>query len=149
MTFQNQLISFIDTVPSLVLFKTPTFNKEGLGIQKGLVLFDKKNTDINITSLALDGDSVDVLGFGAIDLKKDRLRVELELKILKSASQIISKIPILNQVILGKDMSISTAILVEGSLQEPKFSTQIFKETIKLPFNLIKNIIEIPSTWFK
>lgn len=149
LTFQNQLISFIDTVPSLVLFKTPTFNKEGLGIQKGLVLFDKKNTDINITSLALDGDSVDVLGFGAIDLKKDRLRVELELKILKSASQIISKIPILNQVILGKDMSISTAILVEGSLQEPKFSTQIFKETIKLPFNLIKNIIEIPSTWFK
>ncbi len=146
--FQNQLMSFIDTVPSLLLFKTPTFNNEGLDVQNGAIIFDKKYKKINIKTLALDGDTVDILGVGDINLKDDSINMKLELKILKSASQIIANIPIINQVILGKDRDISTSILVDGSINDPKFHTQMVKETLKLPFDLIKNIIEIPSTWF-
>ncbi|NDJ26446.1 hypothetical protein DMB95_00530 [Campylobacter sp. MIT 12-8780] len=147
--FHNQLISFIDTIPSLLLFKSPTFNEKGLSIQKGAVLFEKQKNKITIQALTLDGDSVDILGVGDINLDDKKLDLELELQTLKSATDIISKVPIINQIILGKDRVISTQILVEGDLDNPKFKTQIIKETLKLPFNLLKNIIDIPSTWFE
>ncbi|TQR33020.1 hypothetical protein DMB92_03410 [Campylobacter sp. MIT 99-7217] len=145
----NQLISFIDTIPSLLMFKSPTFNEKGLNIQKGAVLLKRKDDIIYITGLNLDGDSVDILGSGQINLKDESIFIELELKTLKSASEIINKVPIINQVLLGKDREISTRIVVEGKLDNPKFKTQVIKETLKLPFNILKNIVEAPSTWFK
>ena len=145
----NQLISFIDAIPSLALFKAPTFNEKGLNIQKGAILFERTKDNIHISALTFDGDSVDVLGSGNIDLNKSTINIKLELQTLKSASQIIDKIPIINQVILGTDRVISTQILVSGNLDKPQFRSQIIKEAIQLPFNLLKNIIEMPSTWFK
>lgn len=145
--FHNQLVSFIDTIPSLVIFRTPTFNKKGLNVANGAVLFNKIGDIVRINALALDGDSVDVLGLGNINLARNTIKMELELKTLKATSDIIAKIPIINQVILGTDRAISTQIIVNGSLDEPKFNTQILKETLFLPFNLIKNIFEVPKSW--
>ncbi|EJP4779930.1 AsmA-like C-terminal domain-containing protein, partial [Campylobacter coli] len=33
-------------------------------------------------------------------------------------------------------------------LDDPKFHTQILSDTLKTPFNLIKNIIQLPSNLF-
>ena len=145
----NQLISFIDTIPSLVLFKSPTFNEKGLKVEKGAIVFTRANRNLLVNALTFDGDSVDVLGVGNIDLNASRVKLELELRALKSTSEAIAKVPIINQIILGKDRVISTQIIVDGSLDEPKFHTQIIKEAISLPFNLLKNIVELPSTFMK
>ena len=146
--FHNQFISFIDTIPSLLMFKSPTFNEKGLNVKQGAVIFNKKNKIINIEALTLHGDSVDILGLGNVNLANDSLNLELELRTLKSATDIIANIPILNQVILGKERVISTQIQVDGKISEPKFHTNIAKETLKLPFNLIKNIIDLPANLF-
>lgn len=149
MKIHNQLISFIDTVPSLILFKSPTFNEQGLKVKKAGIVFERMKDKIHIRALGLNGDSVDVIGSGAVDLNKDIIDMKLELQTLKSASQIIANIPIINQIILGKDKIISTQILVSGKIAEPKFSSQLIKESLKLPINLLKNIIELPATMFK
>lgn len=146
--FHNQFISFIDTIPSLLMFKSPTFNEKGLNVKQGAVIFDKKNKIINVKALTLHGDSVDILGLGNVNLNNDSLNLELELRTLKSATDIIANIPILNQVILGKERVISTQIQVDGKISEPKFHTNIAKETLKLPFNLIRNIIDLPANLF-
>ncbi|WP_162894496.1 AsmA-like C-terminal domain-containing protein, partial [Klebsiella pneumoniae] len=65
-----------------------------------------------------------------------------------SASETISKVPILNYVILGKNQEISTNIKVDGTIDNPKFHTQILTDTLKTPFNLIKNIIQLPVNLF-
>lgn len=142
----NQLISFIDTIPSLALFKNPTFNEKGLKVKKGVILFTRVNDDIGINALTFNGDSVNVLGMGDIDLKRKTVDMELELRTLKSASELISKVPIINQIILGKDRVISTQLVVDGTIDNPQFHSQIIKETLKLPFNILKNIIELPAT---
>lgn len=147
--FHNQLISFIDTIPSLALFKSPTFNEKGLKVKKGAILFSRYKDDLAINALTFNGDSVDVLGIGDINLKKDTIDLELELRTLKAASELISKVPIVNQIILGKDRVISTQILVKGTIDKPKFQSQIIKEALQLPFSIIKNIIEMPATWGK
>lgn len=145
----NQLISFIDTIPSLVLFKNPTFNEKGLKVKKGAIVFTRANRNLFVNGLTFDGDSVDVLGIGNVDLEKSRLKLELELRALKSTTEAIAKVPIVNQIILGKDRVISTQIIVDGKLDEPKFHTQIIKETLKLPLNLFKNIVELPGLLLK
>lgn len=145
----NQLISFIDTVPSLLLFKSPTFNEKGLSLHSGKVIFNRKKDLLRFDAINLNGDSVDIFGLGTANLRLNELDLDLELKTLKSASQAISKVPILNYVILGKNQEISTNIKVDGSFDEPKFHTQILTDTLKTPFNLIKNIIELPVNLFK
>lgn len=145
--FHNQLISFIDTIPSLAIFRTPTFNNKGLKVENGAILFSKSGDIIGVSALTLDGDSVDVLGSGSANLAKNSLNLKLELQTLKSATDIIAKIPLINQIVLGKDRVISTSLTVDGSIDEPKFHSEIFKETLSLPFNIIKNIMEIPTTW--
>lgn len=147
--FYNQLISFIDTIPSLLMFKSPTFNEQGLKVQKGAVLLERRGDILHLEGLDLDGDSVDILGAGKIDLNKSSIYLELELKTLKSASEVINKVPIINQILLGKDREISTRIVVEGDLNNPKFKTEVIADALKLPFNILKNIIEAPSVWFK
>ncbi|MBK1991664.1 AsmA-like C-terminal domain-containing protein [Campylobacter sp. 2018MI35] len=145
----NQLISFIDTVPSLLLFKTPTFNEKGLSVIDGVVVFDRKKDLFRVKAISLNGESVDIFGVGNINLRLKNIDLNLELKTLKSASSVISKVPIINYVILGKNQEISTNIKVDGSLDNPNFHTQILGDVVKSPFNLIKNIIELPTNLFK
>ena len=114
-----------------------------------MILFSRYKDDLAINALTFNGDSVDVLGIGDINLKKDTIDLELELRTLKAASELISKVPIVNQIILGKDRVISTQILVKGTIDKPKFQSQIIKEALQLPFSIIKNIIEMPATWGK
>ncbi|MCX2682898.1 AsmA-like C-terminal domain-containing protein [Campylobacter sp. MIT 21-1685] len=144
----NQLISFIDTVPSLLLFKSPTFNEKGLHFHSGKVVFNRKKDLFRFDAINFNGDSVDIFGLGSANLRLNELDLDLELKTLKSASQTLSKIPILNYVVLGKNQEISTNIKVNGSFEEPKFHTQILTDTLKTPFNLIRNIIELPANLF-
>lgn len=145
----NQLISFIDTVPSLLIFKPPTFNNTGLKVEEGVIDIQRQNELVRVKALSLKGDSLDILGLGFANLELNTLNLDLELKTLKSASSIVSKIPIVNQVVLGKNREISTNLKVDGSLANPNFRTQIVQDIIKSPFNLIRNIIEMPSTWFE
>lgn len=144
----NQLISFIDTVPSLLMFKTPTFNEKGLNLHDGKIIFNRKKDLLSFNAINLNGDSVDIYGLGSANLRLNILDMNLELKTLKSASETISKVPILNYVILGKNQEISTNIKVDGTIDNPKFHTQILTDTLKTPFNLIKNIIQLPVNLF-
>ncbi|TEY01239.1 AsmA-like C-terminal domain-containing protein [Campylobacter sp. US33a] len=146
--FQNQLVSFLDTIPSLLLFKTPTFNEKGLNVEKGAVVFNRKGDILTLEGLNLDGDSIDILGTGVINLKSNVLNIDLQLKTLKSTSEAISKVPIINQIVLGKNREISTTVKVDGQIDNPEFHTQILTETLKTPLNLIKNIFELPANLF-
>ncbi|HEF7207544.1 TPA: AsmA-like C-terminal domain-containing protein, partial [Campylobacter jejuni] len=44
-----------------------------------------------------------------------------------------------------KNQEISTNLKIDGSIDDPKFHTEILTDTLKTPFNLIKNIIQLPA----
>lgn len=145
----NSLISFLDSVPSLALFRTPTFNDKGLEVKQGVLLFNAKGDKIDVEAITIDGESVDVLGNGEIDLDSGQVDFDLELQTLKSTTDLLDKIPILNQVILGSDRVISTRLRAYGDINDIKFQSQIVGEVLKLPVSIIKNIIDVPASWFK
>ncbi len=145
----QRLLSFINSVPSLLTFKTPDFNDRGFSVQKGKIYFRRSGDKIYLNAMSFTGSSADIAGNGEVDVKSGALNIDLELKYLKDASSIISKIPIINQIILGDDKTISTIIEIRGTINRPTYSSGVVKDILKTPYNLIKNTLMLPFVIFK
>ena len=148
-TFYNQLLTFLNSVPSLLVFKTPDFGADGYPVKFGKILFEKKGEILKFLAIELESSSADIGGHGTINLATKEIDVDLELKLLKDASSIIDKIPLINQIVLGKDRTLSTVIKVRGTLQKPQYSTQILKDALLSPFKIIRNVLEAPFLIFE
>ena len=148
-TFYNQLLTFLNSVPSLLVFKTPDFGADGYPVKFGKILFEKKGDVLKFLAIELESSSADIGGHGTINLATKEIDVDLELKLLKDASSIIDKIPLINQIVLGKDRTLSTVIKVRGTLQKPQYSTQILQDALLSPFKIIRNVLEAPFLIFE
>ncbi|EGA5418918.1 hypothetical protein H5046_001539 [Campylobacter fetus] len=147
--FYQQFLSFLDSIPSLLIFKVPDFNDKGFTVNNGIMLVQRDDNLLTIKAIDLSGSSADITGNGTIDLKTKDINMTFQLKLLKDASSIISKIPVASHIFLGKDKTISTVIKVRGTLDEPKFETQVVTDIIKTPYNIIKNTLELPFILFQ
>lgn len=147
--FYHQLLTFINTVPSLLIFKTPDFNQDGFTVKNGKIYFSRNGEVLNFKAINLSGTSADLGGRGVVNLQTSQIDIDLELKLLKDASGIIGKIPLVNQIILGKDRTLSTVIKVFGTLDNPQYETQLVQDALTTPFNIIKNTLELPFVIFE
>jgi len=147
--FYQRLLSFLNSVPSLLSFKTPDFNDKGFTVKNGKILLTKKGDVIEFLAIEMIGTSADIGGRGTIDLKSKKINIDLELKILKDASGIIDKIPLINQIILGKDRSLSTVIAIRGTTEKPEYSTQILQDALLSPLKIIRNVLQAPFLIFE
>ena len=147
--FYQRLLSFLNSVPSLLSFKTPDFNDKGFTVKNGKILLTRNGDMIEFLAIEMIGTSADIGGHGTIDLKSKKINIDLELKLLKDASSIIDKIPLVNQIILGKDRSLSTVIAIRGTTDKPEYSTQILQDALLSPLKIIRNVIQAPFLIFE
>ena len=147
--FYQRLLSFLNSVPSLLSFKTPDFNDKGFTVKNGKILLTRKGDMIEFLAIEMIGTSADIGGRGTIDLKSKKINIDLELKLLKDASSIIDKIPLVNQIILGKDRSLSTIIAIRGTTEKPEYSTQILQDALLSPLKIIRNVLQAPFLIFE
>ncbi|MDU7070703.1 AsmA-like C-terminal domain-containing protein [Campylobacter ureolyticus] len=145
----QRLLSFLDSIPSLLKLKTPDFNNKGFNVKKGKVLFIKKGDIIYVQAMDFKGSTADMGGVGTINLKTKEIDLDIEVKYLKDASSIIASIPLVNQIILGKDRSISTVVKIRGTLDSPTYSNKALQDALLSPLNIIKNTLELPFTLFE
>lgn len=144
----QKFLSFINSIPALISFKNPDFNDKGFSVKEGKIYFVRKGDILEFEAIDLLGTSADIAGHGNINLATNALNFDIELKYLKDASNIIGKIPLVNQIILGEDRSISTIIKVKGTINEPKYETGVATDLLSTPFHLIKNTIMLPFVIF-
>ena len=147
--FYQRLLSFLNSVPSLLSFKTPDFNDKGFTVKNGKILLTRNGDMIEFLAIEMIGTSADIGGRGTINLKSKKINIDLELKLLKDASSIIDKIPLVNQIILGKDRSLSTVIAIRGTTDKPEYSTQILQDALLSPLKIIRNVIQAPFLIFE
>ncbi len=147
--FYQRLLSFLNSIPSLLSFKTPDFNDKGFTVKNGKILLTRNGDMIEFLAIEMIGTSADIGGRGTIDLKSKKINIDLELKLLKDASSIIDKIPLVNQIILGKDRSLSTVIAIRGTTDKPEYSTQILQDALLSPLKIIRNVIQAPFLIFE
>ena len=145
----NNLIAFINTIPSLLFMKNAGFNESGIEVTKGDILFSRENDLVTVHNITLNGVSTDIVGGGIINLKDETMHFNLQIKTLKALSDTISKIPIVNYILLGDNQTLSTGVEISGSMSDPVVKTQVLQDTLSKPFDVIKNTIMLPFKIFQ
>ena len=138
-TLQN-ILTFIDTIPSLVVFKLPGFSASGYEVEDAQVRVGIDSNYLAIENININGSSVDITGNGVVDLKTQDLNIRLELSTIKSLSSILNKIPIIGFLLLGEDGKITTDLTIKGTLQSPQTEISLLEDTAKAPINILKRV---------
>lgn len=136
----QNIVGFIDSVPSLIVFKNPGLGAKGFEIQQGHVVFAVNSKYIGLERINFIGSSMDIDGNGIVEKKSEEINMNLSISTVKNLSNIINKIPIVGYLILGKEGKISTNLIINGTLQNPKVQVTLAQDTITAPFNILKRI---------
>ncbi len=142
----NNVLAFINTVPSLVTFSLPGYNKKGLHVNNAYVKFHAKKGVFDISDIYLESKEMTILGKGNANVKKNTIDLTLNLKTDLGSN--LSKIPLVGYIIFdGK--SISTTLKVSGKLNDPTVNTMLAKDIVVAPLNIIKRTLTLPYELLK
>ena len=138
-SLQN-LLTLIDAIPSLVVFKLPGFSTSGYEIDNAKIRIGINDEFIALEKILIHGSSVDIEGEGVIDLIQEDINMQLTLSTMKSLSSILNKIPIFGYLLLGDDGKITTEVNVTGKMDNPNTELSLLEDTAKAPVNILKRI---------
>ncbi len=141
----NNVLSFINTVPSLATFSLPNYNSKGLLIKESYSHYTFKNHLLTIDNFTLNSPELKMLGESKMNFKEDSIAGALTLK--SDLGSKLGRIPVVGYILLGNDGSISTTVNLKGKLSDPVVETAIAKEIITAPFNILKRTITYPFLW--
>ena len=143
----NNILAFINTVPSLATFSLPGYSKSGLKVDSAYMNFNAKNSVFSISDFFLDSKEIDILGGGVADLNRDKINLMLNLKTDLGSS--VSKIPLVGYILLGDDNTISTTMKITGKLSNPDVKSLIAKDIAVAPINIVKRALLLPYDLIK
>jgi len=142
----NNILAFVNTVPSLVTFNLPGYNKKGLFVESAYVTFDSKDEKFTIKDIYLDSKEMDIIGHGVVDMKKNSLDIVLNLKTDLGSN--LSKVPVVGYILLDGD-TISTTLSITGKLEDPKVESLLATDIAVAPLNIIKRMLLLPYKLFE
>jgi hypothetical protein len=144
----NNIIAFINTVPSILSFSSPGFSSKGYKIKKGFINYLLYKKILYIKEAKINGDNLDFYAKGYIDFNKNYIF----LKITANMKIKLKKIPIigkgLSYLLFGKDGSIDIKMIAKGDINNPKVQKDIGKDILMSPFKLFKRAITLPFNLF-
>ena len=141
----NNILAFVNTVPSLVTFSLPGYSKNGLFVKQAYTNFNANDGIFNLSDIFLDSKELTILGKGIVDTKANNVDINLNLK--TDLGSDLSKVPVVGYILLGKD-SISTTLEIKGDLSNPSVKSLIAKEIVVAPLNIIKRTLTLPLKLF-
>ncbi len=141
----NNILAFVNTIPSLVTFSLPGYNKNGLAVKSAYADFHSKDDTIKFKNIYLDSKEMDIVGRGELSFKRNEINLILNLKSDLGSS--INKIPVVGYILLGDD-TVSTSLSMTGKLDNPKIKSLIAKDIIVAPLNIIKRTLYAPFNLF-
>jgi len=142
----NNILAFVNTVPSLVTFSLPGYNKSGIAAERTYINFKFKDDVYKMSDIYMKSKEIEIAGVGEASIEKNSIDLDLNLKTDLGSS--VSKIPLVGYILLGKE-SVSTTLKVTGKLDDPDVKTQIAKDIAVAPFNIIKRTFMFPFELFK
>jgi len=144
----NNIIAFINTIPSLLSFSSPGYSAKGYKIEKGFVSYLLYKNILYIKQAKIYGKNLDFFAKGYIDLNKNYIFM----KIQANMKMKLKKIPVvgkgLSYLLFGKDGSIDIKIVVKGDMNNPEVKEDIGKDILLSPFKLFKRAITLPFNLF-
>ncbi len=142
----NNILAFVNTVPSLVTFSLPGYSKNGIEAKNAYINFKFKDDVYKLSDIYLKSKEIEIVGLGKASIERNT--IDLDLNLRTSIGSSFSKIPLLGHILMGKE-NISTTLTVTGALDNPDVNTQIAKDIAVAPFNIIKRTLMYPFELFK
>ena len=137
----NNILAFVNTVPSLLTFSLPDYNKHGLAVQTAYAKFHAVKGVFKISDFLVHSKELDILGKGNADFYKDTIDLTLNLK--TDLGSDASKIPLVGYILFDKDV-ISTSMKITGKLSDPDVHSLLARDIIVAPLNILKRTILLP-----
>ncbi|WP_428737878.1 AsmA-like C-terminal domain-containing protein [Sulfurimonas sp.] len=142
----NNVLAFINTIPSLITFSIPGYSKNGLFMNHAYLKFDYDHGIYNVNEMYMDSKELKISATGKADVKNDSVDMSMTLK--TDIGSDMSKIPLVGYIIFdGK--AISTSVKITGKLSDPKIESALAKEVIVAPLNIIKRTLKLPLKLFE
>ncbi|MFA6187682.1 MAG: AsmA-like C-terminal domain-containing protein [Sulfuricurvum sp.] len=141
----NNVLSFINTVPSLATFSVPNYNTRGLPLKEAYSHYTFRNHQFTVDNFTLNSPELKMTGEGKASFKEDTIKGSLTLK--SDLGSQLGRVPLVGYILFGNDGSISTTVNIKGKLSDPVIETAIAKEIISAPFNILKRTITYPFLW--
>jgi hypothetical protein len=141
----NNVLAFINTVPSLATFSLPNYNTKGLPVEEGYAHFVYNKGLLKVDNFLLDSKEIKMVGEGTADMKAENINGTLTLK--TDLGSAIGKVPMVGYILFGDDGSVSTTLTLNGKLDDPQVHTAIAKEIVTAPFNILKRTLVYPFLW--
>ncbi len=138
----NNILAFINTVPSLVTFSLPSYATKGIEVSEAYANFTYKDEKVYFNTIKFDSPEMKIIGNGITDYPNNTVDMNMTFKTDLGSS--ISKIPLVGYLILGEDGSIATSFKVTGELDDPEVETQTVQDIVVAPFNIIKRAVTLP-----
>ena len=137
----NNIVAFINMIPSLVTFKPVGFSSKGYKIKNGYSDFIFYNKLLYIKNLNIIGENMSFDGNGYIDFKKKTLKFNINVNLIV---KLIKEIPIVSYILLGDDGGITIRITIDGSIDNPKVHSNTASNIIEAPMGIIKRTLLTP-----
>jgi AsmA-like C-terminal region len=142
----NNILAFINTVPSLVTFSLPGYSDNGLYTEQAYLKFMSKDNLFNLSDIYLESKELSILGNGKANFQNDTIDVNLNLK--TDLGSDASKIPLVGYILFDKE-SVSTTLKIKGKLSDPKIESQLAHDIAVAPLNIIKRTLTLPYNMLK
>jgi hypothetical protein len=141
----NNILSFVNTIPSLITFSVPNYNANGLPLKEAYSHYTYRNKQFMIDNFTLDSPELKMVGEGNINFKEDSILGTMTLK--SDLGSKLGRVPMVGYILFGNDGSLSTTVNIKGKLSDPTVETAIAKEIVTAPFNILKRTITYPFLW--
>ena len=122
---------------------TLAFETKGLLARKIYIGAHYRDGVIDIKTVHLDSDALDLSGEGQLNLDKNN--IEMNINLVAGAKKSIGRIPLLDYVLSGKKKNPSITLSISGDLKDPNIEHTAFKSFTAYPFNVLKRAVTLPG----
>jgi hypothetical protein len=143
----NNILTFVNTVPDLIMFSFPEYSMQGLPFNQLYAGFSYENHIVDVNTFAIESNTLDMTGTGVIRFVENT--IEMNIDLIRKTKQNISKIPLLGYILVGDQKQPTITLTIKGDLDDPEISTSAYKEIVKTPFDILLRTISLPNHWLK
>jgi len=150
---QNKMLALtleVLNVTEIVKGRLPNLGTTGFPYSSAIMKGEFKEGKLQYEELFLDGETLDVLGYGSIDLEQRTYDIELLAAPFKTANTVVRNIPGVNYLLAGTLVTIP--VRVRGPLDDPQVQVmsagsvgtsllRLAERVIKSPLKLIQTLL--------
>lgn len=136
-------------LPRLLVGKRKDLTGPGIMFKRLQMEAIMQNQDIHIRNVAMRSAAFDMIGHGTMDINKDTVDLFLILKPLQNLDALLSKIPLLRDILGGKSHSFMRKIYhMHGPFTDAKVETVTAKEAGFASPGIVERLFSLPDNWF-